>query len=69
VRESVFYGPPISAAYDAIVELFLEGGRRLERRISVGAPLEMHLTRTVVLFDSRAWIVTARKASQPPRVR
>lgn len=64
VREPVFYGPNVSAAHEAIVELFLE------RRLPTGdllqrlrALLEAHLTNDGVLFDSRAWIVTARKAT------
>jgi SAM-dependent methyltransferase len=70
VHEPVFYGPTINAAYEAIVELFLE------RRAPVGEPLQRlralldaHLTADGVLFDSRAWIVTARRAAEPPRSR
>jgi ubiquinone/menaquinone biosynthesis C-methylase UbiE len=68
VHEPVFYGPDVDAAYDAIVALFLgkngvantnapteETHRRLR------ALLQAHLTAEGVLFDSRAWIVTARR--------
>lgn len=63
VREPVFYGPTTSAAYDAIVDLFLEKvapvGPTLQR---LRALLDAHLTADGVLFDSRAWIVTAQRA-------
>ncbi|MDB5455058.1 MAG: Methylase involved in ubiquinone/menaquinone biosynthesis, partial [Caulobacter sp.] len=67
VREPVFYGPDISAAYEAIVELFLAkrapAGELFQR---LGALLDAHLTADGVLFDSRAWIVTAHRATKPP---
>jgi len=62
VREPVFYGRDIDAAYEAIVALFLDRraptGARLAR---LRAMLETHLTTDGLLFDSRAWIVTARR--------
>jgi SAM-dependent methyltransferase len=73
VREPVFYGPNISAAYDAIVELFLgkptpagadTASEELLQRLR--ALLDAHLTADGVLFDSRAWIVTAHRATEPP---
>lgn len=69
VHEPAFYGPDVDAALDAIVALFLakdgpagtnpasdETLRRLR------ALLQAHLTKDGVLFDSRAWIVTARRS-------
>jgi SAM-dependent methyltransferase len=70
VREPVFYGPSINAAYEAIVELFLEKRRPagdLHQRLC--ALLEAHLTPDGVLFDSRAWIVTAHRAAGPGATR
>ncbi|UUP19696.1 class I SAM-dependent methyltransferase [Nitratireductor thuwali] len=66
VREPVFYGPDIDAAYDAVTSLFMasddqksaepeDASRRLR------ALLASHLTSDGVLFDSRAWIITAHK--------
>lgn len=76
VHEPVFYGPNISAAYDAIVELFLgkptpdvadaAGEERLQRLRTL---LDAHLTADGVLFDSRAWIVSARRATETPGAR
>ena len=68
VHAPVFYGPDVDAAYDAVVALFLaddgcveskEGKPEALKRLR--ALLEAHLTADGVLFDSRAWIVTARK--------
>jgi len=68
VQEPAFYGADIEAAHEAIVALFLADGgpsganpasdetlRRLR------ALLQSHLTADGVLFDSCAWIVTARR--------
>jgi SAM-dependent methyltransferase len=73
VHEPVFYGADIDAAHEAIVALFLakdglastspatdETLRRLRDL------LQAHLTAEGVFFDSRAWIVTARRTSEPP---
>jgi SAM-dependent methyltransferase len=76
VHEPVFYGQSVSAAYDAIVELFLGGATpdvsdtvAKERLQRLRAMLPAHLTADGVLFDSRAWIVTAvRNAAKPPLV-
>jgi SAM-dependent methyltransferase len=61
VHEPVFYGPDVDAAHEAIVELFLPkdapGDAKTAQRLR--ALLEAHLTDDGVLFDSRAWIVTA----------
>lgn len=73
VHEPVFYGPDIDAAYDAIVALFLAkdgvAGTNPpadETRRRLRALLQTHLSAEGVLFDSRAWIVTARRTSAPP---
>jgi ubiquinone/menaquinone biosynthesis C-methylase UbiE len=70
VHEPVFYGPNIEAAYDAIVALFLgkngvanTNAPTDETRRRLRALLQAHLTAEGVLFDSRAWIVTARRTS------
>jgi SAM-dependent methyltransferase len=69
VHEPVFYGPDVDAAQDAVVGLFLAKDQRADttsatdealRRLR--AVLNAHLTADGVLFDSRAWIVTARWA-------
>lgn len=64
VLEPVFYGASIDAAYDAVVDLFIEpdaskstGPDDVPQRLR--ALLESHLTSDGVLFDSRAWTVTA----------
>jgi SAM-dependent methyltransferase len=69
VHEPVFYGESITAAYDAIVELFLGGSTpdvagalAKERLQRLRALLPAHLTADGVFFDSRAWIVTAYRA-------
>jgi ubiquinone/menaquinone biosynthesis C-methylase UbiE len=66
VHEPVFYGPSFDAAYDAVVELFvgreaLAGTELTEALQRLRSLLEAHCTPEGVLFDSRAWIVTARK--------
>lgn len=67
VHEPAFYGPSIDAALEAIVALFLAKDAREE---SVGndetlhrlrALLQAHSTADGVFFDSRAWIVAARR--------
>jgi len=70
VHVPVFYGPNVDAAYDAVVGLFIAEDRLVDpnpatvdmlRRLRV--LLNAHLTADGVLFDSRAWIVTARKVA------
>lgn len=68
VHEPAFYGPTLEAAQEAIVALFLPKDRLAdpkevvdERLRRVRALLAAHLTADGVLFDSRAWIVTARR--------
>ncbi|OWO95016.1 methyltransferase [Rhizobium esperanzae] len=68
VREPVFYGPDVNAASDALAGLYLvkdalahtgePPGKALQRlRDLLGA----HMTPEGVFFDSRAWIITARR--------
>lgn len=72
VHEPVYYGPGIDAAQDAIVALFLPNGSagsdpapdETLRRLR--ALLQAHLTPEGVFFDSRAWIVSARRTGGPP---
>ncbi|MDB5430512.1 MAG: Methylase involved in ubiquinone/menaquinone biosynthesis [Caulobacter sp.] len=68
VHEPVFYGASVGAAFEAVAALFLAGsgpevsGAAAEDRLRrLRALLEAHLTADGVLFDSRAWIVTARR--------
>ena len=72
VDEPVFYGPDVDAAYDAVIgfgfaQEALAGvdaavaDKALQR---LRALLDAHLTADGVLFDSRAWIITARRASE-----
>ncbi|APO72513.1 SAM-dependent methyltransferase protein (plasmid) [Rhizobium gallicum] len=68
VREPVFYGPDVDRAFDALIELYLvkdalartdeAPDKALQRLRDL---LEAHMTTEGVLFDSRAWIVTARR--------
>ena len=69
VREPVFYGPDVDSAFDALIDLYLvmdalartdeAPDKALQRLRDL---LEAHMTAEGVLFDSRAWIVSARKA-------
>ncbi|QNA87144.1 class I SAM-dependent methyltransferase [Sphingomonas sp. So64.6b] len=67
VHEPVFYGPNVDAAHDAVVELFMQDSftdthstaDKAHQRLR--ALLDVHATADGVLFDSRAWIVTARR--------
>ena len=70
VQEPVYYGPDSATAFDAVVRL--QHARELLANLDpplVGpahqrlrAVLAAHQTDDGVLFDSRAWIVTARRA-------
>jgi SAM-dependent methyltransferase len=71
VHEPVFYGPDVDAAYDAVTGLgFVKeavvgvdtaaGDEALQQLRNL---LDAHLTADGVLFDSRAWIITAHRAS------
>ena len=69
VHEPVYYGANSDAAYDAVLRL--RHARDLLARLDVAtgehaldrlrAVLEAHDTAGGVLFDSRAWIITARR--------
>ncbi|PDT78645.1 class I SAM-dependent methyltransferase [Sinorhizobium sp. BJ1] len=69
VREPVFYGPDVDTALDALIDLYLvkdalartddAADQALERLRDL---LEAHMTTEGVLFDSRSWIITARRA-------
>lgn len=68
VREPVFYGPDVDRAFDALVNLYLvkdalaqtdaAPDKALQRLRDL---LETHMTTEGVLFDSRAWIITAHR--------
>jgi SAM-dependent methyltransferase len=68
VREPVFYGPDVDTAFDALIELNLvkdalartdeAPNNALQRLRDL---LEAHMTAEGVLFDSRAWIITAHR--------
>lgn len=69
VREPVFYGPDADAASNALAGLYLvtdaldrtneQPDRPLQRLRDL---MEAHMTPEGVLFDSQAWIITARRA-------
>jgi hypothetical protein len=68
VREPVFYGPDVDSAFAALSNLYVvkdalacadkETDKALQRLRDL---LEAHMTTEGVLFDSRAWIITAQK--------
>lgn len=68
VREPVFYGPDVDRAFDALTHLYLvkdalartaeAPDKALQRLRDL---LETHMTTEGVLFDSRAWIITAHR--------
>lgn len=69
VHEPVFYGPDVDAACEAVTGLQFAGdllartdaeGDAARRRLR--DLLDAHLTPEGVLFDSRAWIITAHRA-------
>ena len=68
VREPVFYGPDVDRAFDALLHLYLvkdalartdEAPDKASRQLR--DLLAAHMTPEGVLFDSRAWIITARR--------
>lgn len=71
VREPVFYGADVDAAHEAVTDLGFaqealagasaSAARDADRRLR--DLLDAHLTPDGVLFDSRAWIVTAVRAA------
>ena len=71
VEEPVFYGPDVDAAYDAVVGFGfarealagVEAAAADKALQRLRALLDAHLTADGVFFDSRAWIITAQRAS------
>lgn len=69
VHEPVYYGPDSATALDAMLRLLkyddlladLDAAAADEARARLRATLEAHETADGVYFDSRAWIVTARR--------
>ncbi|WP_105385362.1 class I SAM-dependent methyltransferase [Neorhizobium alkalisoli] len=68
VREPVFYGPDVDKALAAVIDLYLvkqalaqtdEAPNEVVGRLR--ELLKAHMTTEGVFFDSRAWIVTARR--------
>lgn len=71
VREPVFYGSNVEAAYDALISLYLVKDALAQTDEPPDQPLqrlrdllEAHMTPEGVLFDSQAWIITARRATE-----
>jgi SAM-dependent methyltransferase len=69
VHEPVYYGPDSAAAFDAVLRLWgfkdllarLDAGAAEQARTRLRITLDDHATDGGVHFDSRAWIVTARR--------
>lgn len=69
VHEPVYYGPDTATAYDAVLRLLrfddlladLDAETAEQARTRLRATLTAHDTGSGVYFDSRAWIVTARR--------
>ncbi|HEV7707709.1 MAG TPA: class I SAM-dependent methyltransferase [Asanoa sp.] len=69
VREPVYYGPDTATAYDAILELqqptgvlaALDPAAADQARQRLRAAVAAHETASGVTFDSRAWLITARR--------
>ena len=63
VQEPVFYGADVNAAFDALVSLQICRAHVAgdDAQQALRNMLEAHLTAEGVLFDSNAWIITARR--------
>jgi len=69
VHEPVYYGPDVATAFDAVFRLLkfndlladLDAATAERARTRLRATLAAHITGDGVYFDSRAWIVTARR--------
>jgi hypothetical protein len=69
VHEPVYYGPDTATAYDAILELqqptgvlaALDPAAADQARQRLRAAVAAHETASGVTFDSRAWLITARR--------
>lgn len=74
VREPVYYGPDTTTAFDNVLRLWdrdllddLDPGTVGQARTRLRAALAAHDTGSGVFFDSRAWIITARRRATEPR--
>jgi SAM-dependent methyltransferase len=73
VHEPVYYGPDGATAFDAVYRLLkfkdllvdLDAAVAEQARTRLRATLDAHNTDGGVYFDSRAWIVTARRRHGP----
>ena len=71
VHEPVYYGPDSAAAFDAVLRLLkfgdlladLDAAAAEQARTRLRSTLDAHDTGGGVYFDSRAWIVTARRVT------
>ncbi|MCZ4124951.1 class I SAM-dependent methyltransferase [Streptomyces sp. H39-S7] len=69
VHEPVYYGPDSATAFDAVLRLWdvkdlladLDTAAAEQARTRLRTTLDAHTTDSGVYFDSRAWIVTARR--------
>jgi SAM-dependent methyltransferase len=68
VHEPVYYGPDSATAFDAVLRLWdkdlladLDAAAAEQARTRLRATLDAHNTDSGVYFDSRAWIITARR--------
>jgi SAM-dependent methyltransferase len=69
VHEPVYYGPDSATAFDAVLRLWefkdllanLDAAAAEQARTRLRATLAAHNTDGGVYFDSRAWIITARR--------
>jgi SAM-dependent methyltransferase len=69
VQQPVYYGPDSAAAFDAVLRLWevkdllanLDAAAAEQARTRLRTTLDAHNTHDGVYFDSRAWIVTARR--------
>jgi len=70
IQEPVYYGPDTASAYDLVCDLKMtkdllahrEAAAAERALASLRETLAAHCTSDGVLFDSRAWIVTARRS-------
>ena len=68
VHEPVYYGPDSATAFDAVLGLWeylladLDAAAAEQARTRLRTTLDAHNTDGGVYFDSRAWIVTARRS-------
>jgi ubiquinone/menaquinone biosynthesis C-methylase UbiE len=69
VHEPVYYGPDSATAFDAVLSLWefrdllanLDATAAEQARTRLRTTLDAHTTDDGVYFDSRAWIITARR--------